>query len=131
MLKTHTTKSGVAMRICQMEDSHLDNTIKMIVRKIEEAKLLVRSNINADSFTEALYEVDIEAISNRAKEVIPEMTEILYPYLAEAMLRGKDYSLLLQEAFERDSREGREIPAPFPHPFDEEDDIVALMEWEH
>jgi hypothetical protein len=39
-MKTHTTRDGKEIKLCDMSDSHLEATIKMIERKAKEGLLI-------------------------------------------------------------------------------------------
>lgn len=106
MLRVHKTKEGEKLFISQMADSHLTNTINMLIRKIEGYKGALEAKVNVSPFKAALYEVDVEQFSETAKKRISSTANGLYPYLAEAMLRGIDFKADLQRIFEREGQEG-------------------------
>jgi len=92
-----------------MDDSHLENTIRMFLRKINDAKTMLDRSVKIDSFSSALYRISPEEVSNQARQSIVNMTEFLYPYLAEAMLRGIDFKEELQKVYGRDSKDDQTI----------------------
>ncbi len=107
MLKIHRTKEGEKMFISQMEDSHLQATINLFIKKIKDLKDALSMKVNVSPFKSALYAIDSTEIAENAKQRISTATSLLYPYLAEAMLRGMDYTVELQELFERTGKEDR------------------------
>ena len=105
MNKTHTTKDGSKMLICQMDDSHLKNTINYMIREINKQKANLSASVEITPLKSALYGIKKEDVSGRAHRAIPKMVELMFPYLAEAMLRGMDFSKDLQEMLERSGQE--------------------------
>ena len=101
MYKVHRTKEGKNMFISQMDDSHLTNTIKFILRKIKICKDALGLEIKATKLQSALYRIDEKELASQAKEEITEICETMYPYLAEAMLRGISFTTELQDLLER------------------------------
>lgn len=102
MNKRHITKEGIVMFISQMDDIHLNNYILLVLRGIEKAKLQLRAGeVPQDKFSQALYPDDEGYSEEALSEMINELTNKLYPYLAEIALRGIDMSEKLQEVFER------------------------------
>ena len=107
MNKLHKTKAGDSMMISQMEDDHLSNHIKLLLRKIDSAKNALDANMKISKFQSAMYGVNNESLEKKASKVIKDMAEKLYPYLAEAMLRGISFTKELQKTFERSTAEIR------------------------
>ena len=92
MIEKHTTKEGDEMMISQMEDSHLINFISMRIEKLNNMKKLLSSNdIAVTGFQQALYDIDIKAAAKTAKVAVRKITKLLYPYIAEAGVRGLLY----------------------------------------
>jgi len=89
------------MMVCQMDDFHLMNTVKMILREIEKAKAVTGMSVKLNSFERILFDLDEENLAETAAEAIKELTEKLYPYLAECALRGLSIEKELQATFER------------------------------
>ena len=111
------------MFISQMEDSHLANTINLMLRKINEAKASLGTAINIDPASAAIYGINTKAISQRAKDSIRPMIRLLYPYLSEAALRGMDMKEALQDAFGREGKETRFVDSKMlPASFEDYDD---------
>lgn len=123
MLRIHKTKEGDRLFISQMDDTHLVNTISLIMKRICKCKNALSSKISISSFKAALYKVDTNSLVESAKERIAEETNILYPYISEAMLRGMSFTKELQELFERTGQEVR-----FGIEADSDDDF--LLEYE-
>ncbi len=107
MNNIHITKDGKKMLISQMENNHLLNTIKFYLNKIESAKKYLESKINMNNFKSALYGINNEQVSKKAKESIPIITNKLLPYIFEAALRGVDITELLQNVYERKEKENQ------------------------
>jgi hypothetical protein len=85
MLEKHTTTTGSTILIAEMEDSHLINMINLVSRKILE--LQNRLKTPSSNYQQVLYglpKVNEETIAKAIREFIQK----LYPYLAEAYLRG-------------------------------------------
>lgn len=107
MNKLHTTKSGETLMIAQMDDSHLTNHIKLLLRHIEQAKGALGANMKVSKFQSAMYGVNQESLEKKAAKKIKGIADQLYPYLAEAMLRGINFTTELQKIFERTGKEER------------------------
>lgn len=99
------------MFISQMEDSHLINTIRLILRNVDKAKHALGSTINIDPASAAMYGIDTKAMSTRAKESIRPYIQLLYPYVTEAALRGLNVTGDLQSTIGRTERESRFVDA--------------------
>lgn len=107
MYKLHSTKSGESMFISMMEDEHLQNTIMLYINKIRGQKDLLGAKVNISPMKMAMYGIDTQTLVDTAKRTIQGTCTKLYPYLAEAMLRGFDYKAQLQEIFERTGAEAK------------------------
>ena len=101
MYARHTTKDGKHMFISQMDDEHLKNTINLMFANIRNAKSLLSAKVSLSNFQGALYGMSKEKISKKTAKLIKGHTRKLAHYLAEAMLRGMNYTKELQELFER------------------------------
>lgn len=102
MFVRHTTKDGRTIRICQMDDTHLRNTIIMYLDKIKKAKETIDGDFSKiDRFNANLLGINQEKLQKKADDFIRKMTNKLYAYIAEASLRGFDFKKELQEAFGR------------------------------
>lgn len=116
MLEQHQTRAGRVLLIAQMDDSHLGSTIKLHLRKLNEARSLAQVQFNDDPFERALYGVK-EINPEQAGEVAALIVRKMYPYLAELVLRGGDVEItdLLRDAIGRDgplSSQAVALPAP-------------------
>lgn len=111
MLERHTTRDGQTMLIAQMENSHLMNYINMRLRKMLEVKESARI-IPTDNYTRRLY--GLRAVTEEEAADVNRMALMaLYPYLAEAYLRGLDEPRqLLIEVLGRDSFVGDKMMLP-------------------
>jgi len=87
--RVHTTRSGQQVPLSQMENSHLENFINLIVRNMNEAKQ--SSMLEVESEEDAFYR-ELNGITKVSKkdavEVISALMEVLEPYLAEVVIRG-------------------------------------------
>ena len=101
MYARHVTKDGKQMFISQMDDDHLKNTINLMFANIRNAKSLLSAKVSLSNFQGALYGMSKEKISKKTAKLIKNQTRKLAHYLAEAMLRGMNYTKELQELFER------------------------------
>jgi hypothetical protein len=86
MLEKHTQRDGKTLLIAQMDDDHLNNMIQLVLRKIEEVQSL-REPAQVDPYEQRLY--GLKTITPEdAADAVRELIQKLYPYLAEAYLRG-------------------------------------------
>lgn len=62
MTKTHRTKEGKVLFVSEMDDAHLENTIKYILRKVLKIRVFLNSGrLKGPSvFKAALYDIDVE-----------------------------------------------------------------------
>lgn len=101
MKNTHRTADGQTMFISQMETSHLENTIKLILKNIKECMDMI-NNVNITNSIDLLIAwVDNESIKERAKEMLKWYHTELWKYLIEAFIRWLDLSKEFQETFGR------------------------------
>lgn len=105
MYTLHNTRDGQQLFISMMEDDHLKNTITLYLGKLKGYKELLDAKINISPIKMAMYGIDTQNMVSQAKTKIKSCCTRLYPYLAEAMLRGIDYKTQLQEIFERTGAE--------------------------
>lgn len=88
MLEQHITKGGEMCLIAQMNDDHLRRMIRLILKAVVEIKSKSET-ADLDPYQTALYglrSIDVEDAARVNREAIRK----LYPYLAEAYLRGID-----------------------------------------
>ena len=102
MFESHTTKEGDSMLICSMEDSHLINTIKLILRHIKTASSVLCGQ-QSENHLIAVFSPSYSAAAQkeRAEESIRFYHRKIQPYIMEAALRGLDISALMQDAYKR------------------------------
>ena len=103
MYEIHVTNEGVQMMVCEMEDNHLLNTIKLYCRQLKKVVSLIRAAAPMDEYDRALYGIDTLKPEDAAK-LTQRFATKLAPYVLEASLRGLDVSTYLQDAFDRDGR---------------------------
>jgi hypothetical protein len=101
MYAEHKTRDGKKMYISQMDNRHLENTIRIILKHIEDAKKVSSQEVPLSKFQQTVYKMNTARVEKKAAQMISALTEKLYPYLAEAMLRGQNYTADLQRVFER------------------------------
>ena len=88
MLENHVTREGETILIAQMTSPHLLAMINFVLRRIAENKEAM-SHQKLDPYQSAFYGVpkaDVESVARANRQAIRK----LYPYLAEAYLRGLD-----------------------------------------
>lgn len=88
MLETHVTSDGRSVLIAQMNDDHLRNMIRLILKAVREIRAKSEGN-DLNPYHAALYgirNIDPQEAARINREAIRK----LYPYLAEAFLRGLD-----------------------------------------
>lgn len=99
MFKTHTTREGKTMMICEMEDTHLVNCIKWLLKRLNEVRNY-RSDLNA--VDKILYKVP-DASPQQVANITRQVADAIQPYVLEATLRGLNVKPYLQDAFGRQS----------------------------
>lgn len=107
MLEKHTTKDKKTMLIAQMDDQHLTNMIALILRQVGEIRGLTNDHLS--DYERTLY--DIPKVSEEEVAMATRLAlQKLYPYLAEAYLRGLEGPRkMLVETL------GREAAVPYFH----------------
>lgn len=85
MLEHHITREGKRLLIAQMDDEHLNNFVSLILSKVKVVQNTGGENVT--EFHRVLYNLPKIDESARA-ESTREALQRLYPYLAEAYLRG-------------------------------------------
>ena len=110
MYKLHTTSEGDSMLVCQMTDRHLTNTIRLLCKRMVEARALLdraRALLDSNSLTcDPLLGIlapqfHAKAVREKTESAIKLIHETLPPYVLEAALRGIDLGYLLQAAYGR------------------------------
>lgn len=109
MFDLHQTADGRSLLICQMDDSHLMNTISMYCRNIKNARLVIeQGNVKLPTVAKVLTgnKFDRERQVANAESTIRSSHNKLQPYVMEASLRGLNISELLQDAYGRKTDAG-------------------------
>ncbi|MBW4687749.1 MAG: hypothetical protein KME40_22230 [Komarekiella atlantica HA4396-MV6] len=102
MFETHTSKDGITVLICQMDDRHLSNTVKAYCREIEKCRKVV-TQPSAENQMIAIFNSNYSQ-ANIKEQVVNQLKiyhERLQPYLGEALLRGLNLSNELKIAYGR------------------------------
>ena len=115
MNKKHKTKEGDLMFISEMEDTHLMNYILLALKGIEAIKAKLRADsVPTDKFEAAMYQEEDIYNEEDLTEMLNQLCDNLYPYMAELLLRdtnmtirGIDIKMKLQEVFERKGAKNR------------------------
>jgi hypothetical protein len=102
MFDKHKTQGGVTLMICEMDDQHLINTIKIILRKINAINLFSMSENNIDDYEMELYEYP-KVNKKDAAKLTKKASLALAPYILELCLRGlpNEITIDLQKTFNR------------------------------
>lgn len=113
MPHTHKTKDGRTMLIAEMADSHLVNTVKLMIDRIFVLKLHIETPTTfSNKLSQKLYGtrmIDEES----ALQLIPHLIDGLQDYLAEAWFRRIDVPQETQEKLESIlGRKGQLIISP-------------------
>ncbi len=87
MLEIHGTRDGQFLLIAQMDNDHLCNMISWAIRKAKEIKARADYAGGLDAYQQKLYGVQ-QVSQEDAAEATRMALQKLYPYLAEAFLRG-------------------------------------------
>lgn len=131
MYKFHTTADGKKMLIGQMQDQHLLNTIRLYLRKIDEALTLIKNPVLSDPMVAIFHKVvSPEKVKETAEQTIKFSIETLQPYLMEAYIRDDLVNTIkdeMQATFSRSSAMPEidvfsKLNPPLP---DSDDDIVV------
>jgi len=105
MKRVHRTKDGQDMLVSEMEDSHLVNTIKMIIKNMQAAKNIIDQELKAtDSYALLNGMPDSKEARGKAKAFLKQSPQKLEMYIFELFLRGLDESKVradLQEVMGR------------------------------
>jgi hypothetical protein len=104
MLEEHYTREGNKMLVAEMEDSHLQNLVKLRIAQLGKLQSQMSENPAMSEFQSRLYgveTVDVKAAARESRNIIKG----LYPYLAELYLRGlTDLVEPLRKVIGRDSQ---------------------------
>jgi hypothetical protein len=113
MFEKHKDRGGNVLMICEMGDSHLINTIKMILRKIKEISIFSMNEDNIDVYEQELYEYS-KIDKKKAANLTKKASIALAPYILELCLRGlsNEIETDLQTAFSRNKQFIRKYNMP-------------------
>lgn len=106
MYVSHTTKDGLHMQICDLSDSDLLSILNTIFENIRVIRNSMRSkeNNSYDPFKKQLGEGNRLSMDELKASLDTRLSK-MYPYVAEAALRGFDLKNQMQEVFERGGQE--------------------------
>jgi hypothetical protein len=90
----HITKEGVVMNIAEMEDTHLVNTISMIIRTLGQAKNVIETP-KTKAFESVLYDEKLD--TKKAERIIKSHEIKLGVYILEANVRTLDITVPMKE----------------------------------
>jgi len=93
----HTTKEGDVIAIVSMEDSHLLNTINLLLRNTKAAKQYLENPTKENSVVGILYGLDSVSTRKKAEKIIQYSYEVLPRYLIVVITRGLYTPELLSE----------------------------------
>ena len=126
MYKIHTTSDGDSMLVCQMNDTHLTNMIRLLCKQMVEAKaLLDGGSLSGDPLLGILApQFNAKAVREKAEAAIRLIHETLPPYVLEASLRGIVLGTLLQAAYgRREQLPNLQVPKVLTGNDDDDDDV--------
>ena len=110
MYQIHKTKAGETMLIGQMTDSHLQNTIRLYLRRIEDAMALIKNPVLDDPMVAIFHDVVApERVKAQAEEAIKARVAAIQPYLMEAFMRPDLVAIVSEEMR---ATFGRSTPMP-------------------
>ena len=90
MLERHYTKDGATLLVAQMSNQHLTAMIRLIIKGMRENREAIEKDETMTAYQRRLYNIpekDPRTVASQNRAAI----EKLYPYLAEAFLRGDDF----------------------------------------
>lgn len=103
MIGTHTTKDGATLQIAEMDNSHIENTIKLICRNITQLREHLDGESDLKPSSLALMgnnRASHETIAREFRNQVQSAT----PYVAEACLRGLAVGAILRAALGRSAQ---------------------------
>lgn len=129
MLKTHTTAQGTTMLIAEMDDDHLKNTIFLFTRKLRQLKAIAANGNGNNELENRLYDRPNMIDAEEAIYLWQETIKLLYPYLAEALVRKAIFEKIHEELVDV---LGRHMPIEkAPRLFDKPQlpDVIEHEDW--
>lgn len=87
MNQIHTTKDGEQMRISEMEDSHLINTIVLKIKQAFELKELIEKPQTSRGIIDEVLYNRVRVDLRQAAEALARVIESIEPYLLELWIR--------------------------------------------
>ena len=105
MLDKHTTRDGERMLVCQMDDKHLLNTIKLFSKNLKQIWEIAEGEVE-NTVADKIYDVPEDITPNEAINLWRQEVYRLTPYLSEAILRDgirDDVAALMQDRIGRDA----------------------------
>jgi hypothetical protein len=84
----HTTRTGDRVAIAQMSDSHLFNTVRLIIRRLNEARIILENPQECSTVAKVLYGNASKQMKDQARDTIKSLYEILPHYVLELELRS-------------------------------------------
>lgn len=108
-MKKHLTADGESKFIAEMTDSHLKNTVTLLLNNAQACKALINSGSGSESVLEIIHGVSRKQQIGVAKQKIQSIYVNIAPYIMECMIRGFDYSKELSDAFDRNQKSETKI----------------------
>ena len=88
----HKTPGGKVLLLAELDNGHLHNIISLKLDNLEAAKQVLGETVRRNKFDEALYG---ELMSeDNARDFVAGFDLSIAPYLAEALIREMDLSML-------------------------------------
>lgn len=114
---THTTLQWDNMPISDMKTDHLRNTIKLLIKRIEEC-FTIMEGTNNTNVRHKIFSSSKSISKAQAKQLVVSITETLAHYIFEATIRWQDFSSELQELYQR--KDAIEVDPSYLLPKDKE-----------
>jgi hypothetical protein len=99
MFEIHKTNNGSQMLICQMDDEHLFNTIKLFAHNLKQARVLLENPQITNGIMKAIIGNTQADAVYQAEKAIKFSDEKLRPYIVAACYRGLDVKDILVGAY--------------------------------
>ena len=69
MYAKHRTKNGEQLYISQMDDNHLKNTVKLMLKNINDAKKLANQEVPMSKFQKAMYKTESTTFLHKIDQI--------------------------------------------------------------